>query len=329
MNWRKLYYPTNFIYQRLRSIKLILCLGMVASALISYKLFLGIGNTVPSPLFSNLQNLHPLILKIVFGFFILLPILMVLSQKPKVFTLLFLFVAAFFLVTDTNRLQPWFFQYLIMFFVLAFYNWRVDEPKKFTPVFNTLKLCMVLIYVWSGINKLNIDFAHTSWPLMLQPAHSIFTPAQIQFFLKAGFIIPFIEILAGVALFFPTIKRIGIPLLLAVHLIDFLLLGPFAHNENPGMFPLYFANMFFLYFLFAGRAESKFHHISSTLQFKPAFLVVILLGVLPIFNLSGNIPVKLFGKVLPSPKTKSTIEITHKTTIKTNQAIALKFGKSS
>jgi hypothetical protein len=49
------------------------------------------------------------------------------------------------------------------------------------------------------------------------------------------------------------------------------------------IYPL--AMIFFLYILFAGRAESKFHQWSFTLQFKPALIVLFLLGILPAITL--------------------------------------------
>ncbi|MBC7863436.1 MAG: hypothetical protein IAF38_10705 [Bacteroidia bacterium] len=282
MNWRNLYFPEITISRRLRSLKVVLALTMLASVLISAPAWL---HNSCNPFIAGLDNLHPIAEKIMFGFFVLMPLLILFSRKPTVFTVLFLLLAGFLIVADRNRLQPWFYQYLIMFFVLAFYNWRVDEPKKYTPVLNSLKLCVVLIFVWGGIHKLNTGFSTSTWPWMISSWNNVLTPGQIQFMHRVGYVIPFVEIFAGIALLFPTAKRIAIPLLISVNVLNLMLLGPLGQNLNPVLWVYHMGMIFFLYILFAGRAESKFHQWSFTFQFKPALIVVFVLGILPAISL--------------------------------------------
>jgi hypothetical protein len=285
-NRNSLYFPELMISRRLRLVKNVVSLAFISCALSVFFPFVIQARETGAPFFEKIPALGLLAEKILAGSLILISLFILLGRRPRIFTVLFLAAAATLLFFDRNFLQQWFYFYVVLFFILAFYNWRVDEPKKYTPVFNTIKISLVLLFAWDGLDKLLSSYANDAWPAMLGSLHHIFTPGQLHFLAKAGYVIPFVEIFASVALLFPTIKRIAIPALVLIHLLNMLLLGSaLAIAWNISM-------MAFIYILFAGKTELKANQWSFTLQFKPAYLALLLLAIIPASRLlSKEVPV--------------------------------------
>src|SRR5687767_11269091 len=104
MNLRALYLPDIAVHRRLRIIKNLLALALLASFAVTWKLWAGERNIAHVPLFSAFPTLPLIAEQILFGFSILFCVLIFLSRKPTYFILgLFLCVTTLALA-DINRL---------------------------------------------------------------------------------------------------------------------------------------------------------------------------------------------------------------------------------
>ncbi len=284
----RLYNPFINIPTRLGALKNWIAIGLILSIIPSYKLWLTDRFFPMIPFFENLNQIpHPYD-KIVFGIFLALPFLFILFRKPRLLIVTFLFLAAYMVISDQNRLQPWFYQYALMLFVLSFYNWRVDEPKSYTVIIFTLKIIVVMLYFWSGIQKMNHHFFQETWPWLIQPLKAVFTNEQMNVITKMGYFVPFLEMLLGIGLMFNSTKKIAIPLLIFMHLSLLIVLSPLGHNYNNVVWGWNFAMIFILYFLFAGTHEAKHTHINYILEFKPVYVIVFLCCLMPALNLFNS-----------------------------------------
>jgi hypothetical protein len=278
---KQLYLPDISIPRRLKAIKNLTALGLIASMLISWRLWLGSREFPMVPVFEGLPVLPDPADKILLGLFFFLTVMTIFSRKPKPFILGVLAIGAWYAISDQNRIQPWFYQYMLMMLILAFYNWRVDEPKDYTVILTTLKIIVAAIYFWSGIQKFNPNFMGDTWPWLVKPLDSVFTPEGCNVILKSGYGIPFIEIFIGISLFFSGAKRIAIPVAIGMHLLILALIGPLGHNYNPVVWGWNIAMIGMVYFLFAGNAQSKYHSVNYLLSFRPAYIILILCGLMP------------------------------------------------
>ncbi len=263
-------------------------MGLLVSVLASWRLW------TTDRLFPQVPFFHKLPLfphpwdKVFFGFFLLCIVLLLLFRKPRLITIMLVLAGVWFILTDQNRLQPWFFQYLLMLFVVSFYNWRVDEPQDYTVIYNSLKIIVAAVYCWSGIQKLKPQFMAETWPWLIRPLENICNTETCLVIHHIGYGIPYLELLIAFCLFFPGSKRIAIPLVIFMHLLVFILLSPLAHYYNQVLWGWHLCMVFVVYFLFAGQAGSKYHHISYLFAFKPVYLILPLCMLMPVFNLSNK-----------------------------------------
>jgi uncharacterized membrane protein YphA (DoxX/SURF4 family) len=146
-------------------------------------------------------------------------VLLVAVQPQRRWTVAMVFVTASLLVVfDINRLQPWVYQYLILF---AATSWS-RQPLR------VVVFVLGATYVWSGIQKLNPSFAHHIFPLV---AHPLRLPDSL--WIAA----PLAEILTGVALLCPRFRAWGCLAACCIHTILLITLGPLGANVNRVIWP--------------------------------------------------------------------------------------------
>ncbi len=294
---KELYFPGISIPHRLRAVKNCIAIGMLVSIIVSWRLWTADRLFPQVPLFDNMPLIPVPYDKILFGLLIALPVLLLLFRKPRFIIISLLLVGVYMVLTDQNRLQPWFFQYLIMLFVLVFYNWRVDEPRDYTVVMTTLKIVIAATYLWSGIQKLNPGFMAETWPWLIKPIENICTAETCNVIYNMGWGIPYIELLISVCLFFPNAKRIAIPVAVFMHFIVLVLLV--AHSYNPVVWGWHITMIMLVYFMFAGQAESKYYNISYLFGFKPVYAVIVMCALMPLFSLINKWDTSLSAGLYP------------------------------
>lgn len=125
---------------------------------------------------------------------------------------------------DTVRWQSWEFMYMCFLLILII-NYR--KPKN---IILLLHLMLVAMYFFSGLHKLNRGFLSSVWIDMILIDFlgiSFDTILKYKLFF-AGLIIPFLEILLALLLLFSKYKRKISLILIFMHLLILLFLGPFG-----------------------------------------------------------------------------------------------------
>ena len=185
------------------------------------------------------------------------------------------------LLGDQTRLQPWHYQFICTFFVIA------ANVKSRRRALQAIVLIMVSTYFFSGLQKLNYGFVHFIWAVYI-----------LKIFLKvpsyythnhwiemAGYIIPAIEIGSAIAMVFvKSMKRAAI-LLIGMHLFLLIFMGPTGINYNVVVWPWNLIMIYLLYVLFI---QNKIVLQLPTFVVPANCIIAFLWLVMPIFGLFGK-----------------------------------------
>lgn len=273
--------------QRLQLIKLTVLIGLLASIALSHHLWAGdrwfpkttlIEDYFGVPYPYDYIQLAILILLIVFSF----------STQKKLPTILLILFSVYLCFDDQNRLQPWFYNYILMLFVLLFYKYRVDEPNNYTTVFISLQLLIALIYIFSGIQKMNSSFVPDTFEWMVSSFDSVLSKRQLGMVTKFGYVIPYFELSLGVLLLVKQFRFIIVPLVILMHILILIMLGPTGKSYNSVIWPWNIIMIVLVLLLFADVKQERFFDIAFLFKGLSFYIVITLMLIFPIFSLNNQ-----------------------------------------
>lgn len=162
-------------------------------------------------------------------------------HRPAVIT--FLAASFFAYCEDQNRGQPWLYMYWVLLLLSLFRD---------SSALAACRCAISVIYLWSGIQKINARFFAVTPEWFVAPAANWHLPQitidLLKFSVKSA---PFIEIGIGLLLWFPKIRRGAFALVILVHATALLFLGPLGHNYNWVVWPWNLAMIALVLGLFA------------------------------------------------------------------------------
>jgi hypothetical protein len=137
-------------------------------------------------------------------------------------------------ILDITRFQPWIFHYLAILSVfLGARYWRISSR-------NTLDAVRILIggmYLWSGLQKLNLAFFTTEFPWFTRPLWELQTDLLLPPFLFFGLLAPFLEVAIGLGLFSVRTRTLALIGSFSMMGLVLVCLGPFGHDWNSVVWP--------------------------------------------------------------------------------------------
>ena len=180
---------------------------------------------------------------------------------------------------DQSRLQPWVVTYCVVFLLTAF----ARDAQTDASALMTLRFVIAIEYVWSGLQKANVNFIDGVWPafsdaltraLHLAPAVSH----------VAGASVPVVEIAIGCALFIPGVRRIAVIAACGMHAT--ILASLIGSGENAAVWPWNIAMPLFDIVLF-WNATSVAWRPSLLRRFPAGIAAIVLVGFLPVLSFWG------------------------------------------
>jgi hypothetical protein len=272
---------------RLHFIKLSVLLGLLISVLLSSNLW---GGDRYFPKASWLSNYHSIIPPFDYAFLVMLVALIIISAftHSKIPLILLILFSIFLCIDDQNRLQPWFYNYILILFILLFYKERVDEPNNYTSIFITIQLLIALVYIYSGLQKFNTQFIDVSLKYILAPFDHFFTERQFNLIFKLGRGIPYLELLIGLGLLFKPSRYLAVPIVITMHVLILILLGPLGNNYNEVIWPWNITMIVLNVLLFANVKRDTFFDISLLFKYFYFYTVILLMLVLPFFSFTNK-----------------------------------------
>ena len=181
---------------------------------------------------------------------------------------------------DINRLQPWFFQYLLMFGALSMVDISSPESPRSKEIVGACAFIVIATYVWSGAQKANLTFATHVFPSLVQPLGDVWRQRLQPFW----FAVPALETLVGVLLISRRTRSWGLTGAVVMHVCILLMLGPFGQRLNPIVWPWNVSMAAMAIVLLYRNDQPLLRDASSTPYGK---VLIVLLGLMPALSIAG------------------------------------------
>ena len=200
------------------------------------------------------------------------------APRPRAWAGAALALTVVLVLGDQSRWQPWLYQYALMVAALAL-------ARSTTETLTAWRLVLVALYVWGGIQKLNVTFVTKLFPWMLEPlAGPRSGPGPVV--IGAGVAVALVEVAIGVALLFPRTRKTGVVAAVATHALVLALLGPLGHGQNHVVWPWNLALAALAVVLF-WRDDEPARRIVVPRRIGLQAALVVLVGILPAASFRG------------------------------------------
>jgi hypothetical protein len=210
-----------------------------------------------------------------------------LATRPRAWAAAATVVALILAADDQSRWQPWFYQYVAMLAALALAR-GADETV------TAWRAILVGLYLWSGIQKLNVTFMAHLFPWLVRPVADVLPPSLQRALLSGWLVVPAMEIAVAVGLLVPRLRNAAVLGAVATHVAILCLLGPFAHGTNAVVWP-WNAAMAGLVALLFWDSRHPGGHLLVPGRVGVHAAALALFGVLPVLSFSGHWDAYLSG----------------------------------
>jgi uncharacterized membrane protein YphA (DoxX/SURF4 family) len=181
------------------------------------------------------------------------------APKPRWLIAAFLAVIAVFCLTDQTRWQPWVFQYSFLLAAIALHPWN-DAAADGQRALNMARLIVASTYIFSGLQKINLNFTTNDFPWIVQPITRQF-PSTLDFLDAFAMAVPFLQLAFGIGLLTQRFRRAALVLAVAMHLFILAMFGPFGLDWNKIVWPWTAAMAIFDILLFSGAPEFSWREV--------------------------------------------------------------------
>jgi predicted DCC family thiol-disulfide oxidoreductase YuxK/uncharacterized membrane protein YphA (DoxX/SURF4 family) len=286
---------------------LVFCVGLIMSS----RLWIGPRTFPPAPVLSFLpSSIYPVDLFLYGALFVLAGAILV-SAKPQKFIFSFLGVVIVFCLLDQTRWQPWVYQYGFLLGALALFSWDSDDVEGRKRALNIARLIVATTYIFSGLQKLNLNFINNDFPWIVEPITNAF-PAALDPLYALGIGAPFIQIGFGFGLLTRKYRRISLILAISMHVFILATFGPFGHNWNNIIWPWTAAMAGLDLLLFTGQQQFSLRNIFWSNGYPYQVGVLVLFAILPFLSFFNLWDSYLSSALYSGNLTEATIYATDK-----------------
>lgn len=135
---------------------------------------------------------------------------------------------------DITRLQPWVFHYTAVLLCIAYSFLR---PLPAGSLLDAGRILIAGIYVWSGIQKMNLAFMAGIFPWFTEPLWSPFGAFGLHTTLTLGIFVPFLETAFGIGFLFKRTRTLSLFAAAGMLVVVLASIGPFGHDWNSSVWP--------------------------------------------------------------------------------------------
>lgn len=188
--------------------------------------------------------------------------------------LVFVLCTIFLILEDQSRLQPYLYVELMVGIGLIYYTLNGRD-------LNGIRIALVLVYFWTGIQKLNVHYFREVFPWVISSGtHCPSLGGHPRLLAPLALATALLEIAVGLLLLWPRTRRYGIAAVIFVHASALFLIGPFGMNYAPVVWPWNIAMIAYVWILFR-RYDRSILRVRDPIH----VLAIVLFGLLPILNL--------------------------------------------
>lgn len=271
----------NFLNKKAKDIIKITSVFWFITKIGSYKLWLSDRIFPLSPIFNFLENIpnfvHLLLLVL---FFIGITLVFFIPNNRKIILAL-IFIEITTCLLDQNRWQPYEYQFILTFALFALYYKNKEQ------FLNYFAFLVLIIYLNSGLHKINGSFLYSVWENMilhrfLGIEYQDIKDYGLHYF---GLLLGLIEFVGAFGLFFTKTRRYAALFLIAMHIFILLLISPFGLNYNSIVWPWNILMIILLYITFFPKNAILISLKKITNGFN--FIPFVLIGIMPFFCFIG------------------------------------------
>jgi hypothetical protein len=236
--------------RRLAWLRLALAAALIAGLLLSPNLWVSSTRTYPlTPFWDLAPPLYYPADYALFGLFVALAAGVGIARDRALGWLaaVALAAAAYLVLGDISRLQPWLYQYSFMLLALYLYGWgRVGTQD----ALNACRLIVVATYFWSGLQKANAGFFERTYPWLVGPLTEQLPGWAGSALLSGAYVVPVVEVMIGVGLLTHRLRKLAVAGAVLTHAFIMICVGPWGHDYNTVVWPWNFAMVAFVLVMF-------------------------------------------------------------------------------
>jgi hypothetical protein len=199
-------------------------------------------------------------------------------REPRWPIAAFLAVVAVFCGADQTRLQPWVFQYSAVLAVVALYTRTGADGER--RALNVIRLIIAFTYIYSGLQKMNLNFVENEFPWIVQPIADLF-PSAARLLHGFGMVVPLVQVAFGVGLLTRRFRRVSLIAAVAMHLFVLAMLVPAGLDWNNIVWPWTAAMAVFDILLFSDASNVSWREITWSRHDPCHAAIAILFAILP------------------------------------------------
>jgi predicted DCC family thiol-disulfide oxidoreductase YuxK len=269
-NRRFLFGPASRIFWLKLIVVLMFCVGLAMSP----HLWIGPRSYPLAPIFSLPQIGQP-VAYAMFAVLFMLAMATIVSPRPQKFIAVFLALIVIFCLLDQTRWQPWVFLYGFWLATLALFSWDREDVAGRNRALNIARLIIAATYLFSGLQKINLNFMQQDFPWIVSPITDVI-PSATPALHWLGMAAPFIQLAFALGLLTRRFRRISLIAAVAMHVFILAMFGPLGLNWNTIIWPWTAAMAVLDILLFGGRQEFSWRDIiwSARQPYHAAVLVV-------------------------------------------------------
>lgn len=292
-------------------LKALIILVFCVSFVMSSRLWIGPRTYPLAPVLSFLPSaIYPADLFLYAALFVLAGAILI-SARPQKFIFSFLGVVIVFCLLDQTRWQPWSYQFGFLLAALALFSWDSDDIDGQKRILNIARLIVATTYVFSGLQKLNLNFINYDFPWIVEPITNAF-PAARDLLYALGVAAPFIQIGFGVGLLTTKYRMVSLILAVSMHAFILAMFGPFGHNWNNVVWPWTAALAGIDLLLFTSKQKFSVRGILWGNRHPYHVCVLVLFAILPFLSFFNLWDSNLSSALYSGNLTEATIYATDK-----------------
>jgi hypothetical protein len=275
--------PAKLLFWLKTTVILVFCIGLSMSR----ALWIGPRSYPLVPVSSMFPVIDGAVAQALYIALFVLAAVALVAPKPRWPIAGFLAVMAAFCLMDQTRWQPWVFQYSFLLAATALYSWDRADADGAKRTLNIARLIVAGTYVYSGLQKINLNFMENDFPWLVQPITNLF-PSAARVVGGFGMVAPFIQVTFGVGLLTERFRRPSLMAAVAMHLFILAMFGPAGLDWNDIVWPWTAAMAIFDILLFSGTPEFSWREIVWNGRDPCHMAAVVLFAILPglsFFNL--------------------------------------------
>jgi len=268
----------------------LMAFSFVAEIALCWKMWIPIGREFP--MVSALESI-PISLGVIgdciLMCFLLVSFFLIIIHKQSRLAFIILLVCFVLLILeDVARLQPWVYGQTAILGVLCFRPKKLDSPEIKKSVLTGVLIVVAGIYLWSGLQKFNLNFIRETFPWLLSATGiDLIVPAgdptpTINYLL---FLVAIGETALGLMIIFKRTRKIGMIGTLIMHLFILFSVGPLGHNWNQIVWPWNVSQMLILIAFLFFNPDITFR--ANIKPIKLNYVMILLFFIMPAFNLVG------------------------------------------